>query len=304
VVALIGVAGWAFLGLATSLPAGQGPDGPWLVALTLLVLGTGEALLGLPAAWLELPGTARAARRLTDLAEQRPEPAYPEATSPLPLSFDLALEAVCFAYQADQPVLTDLTLHLAEGTHVALLGPSGEGKTTLVRLLTRLEDPTAGAIRLGGRDLRDWSEPELRTVVSGSLQDPWIFTATMAENLRLAAPDADEAELWRVLEVVGLAPQVRAWPEGLETWIEEGGQSLSGGQRRRLALARALLKRAQVTVLDEPTEGLEAEAAESLVQAVRQELRGKTLLWVTHRPQGLGDFPVIWTMRKGRIEAP
>lgn len=303
VVALIGVAGWAFLGLAATLPKGQGPDGPWLVALTLLVLGTGEALLGLPAAWLELPGTARAARRLSDLAEQRPDPAFPTTATPLPPSFELSLDAVSFFYLPDQPVLIDVTQTLPEGTHVALLGPSGEGKTTLVRLLTRLEDPTAGVIRLGGRDLKEWAETELRSVISGSLQDPWIFTATIADNLRLAAPEADEVELWRVLEVVGLAPQVRAWPEGLGTWIEEGGQSLSGGQRRRLALARALLKRAKITVLDEPTEGLEAESAQALVEAIRRELAGQTLVWVTHRPEGLAGFPVVWTMRKGRISS-
>lgn len=305
-IAAIGVAGWGFVALAAGLPAGTGPDGPWFVALTLLVLGTGEALLSLPAAWMELPGTALAARRLTDLAQQEPNPAFPE-TSPetaeaLPEANDVVLSQVSFAYDPGQDIVKNLTLAIPAGTHAALLGPSGEGKTTLVRLLTRLEDPTGGHITMGGRPLDQWPEPALRSRISCSMQDPWIFTSTVAENLRLADPEADDEALWRVLDLVGLGDQVRAWPEGLGTGIEEGGQSLSGGQRRRLALARALVRRAPITILDEPTEGLEAEAAETLVAAIRTELAGRTLVWVTHRRQGLDDFPLVLTMQKGSLK--
>jgi len=301
VIALIGLAAWGLMALVTAFPLGTGPNGPWFVALTLLVLGTGEALLGLPAAWAELPGTALAAQRLSDLADQKPDPAYPDADRGDARGTDLRLDGVSFAYEDGEPVLSDLSLTLHAGTHAALLGPSGEGKTTLVRLLTRLEDPTAGTVTLGGRLLSDWSEPSLRAAVACSMQDPWMFTATLADNLRLAVPEAPVEDLWRVVDLVGLGDQVRAWPEGLETWIEEGGQSLSGGQRRRVALARALLRRAPVTILDEPTEGLEAEAAQALVDAIRAEMGGRTLLWVTHRPQGLDQFEVVWTMRRGRI---
>lgn len=299
--ATIGFAAWGAMALIATLPSGRGPDGPWFVALTLLVLGTGEALLGLPAAWLELPGTAGAARRLSDLADQKPDPAFPEPAGPPPPSTDLRLEAVTFAYDRDEPVLAGATAVWPTGTHVALVGPSGGGKTTLVRLLTRLEDPSSGVVRLGGKELQAWDEPALRAAVSCATQDPWAFTATLADNLRLAAPEADDEELRRVLKLVGLAAQVDAWPEGLQTWIEEGGHSLSGGQRRRLAIARALLRRAPVTILDEPTEGLEAEAARALVEAVRQELQGRTLIWVTHRPQGLETFPEVWRLTRGTL---
>lgn len=288
---LIGLAGWAVVALVAALPSG-GPDGPWFVALTLVVLGTGEALLGLPAAWLELPGTESAARRLTLLADQQPDPGFPES-GPSPAGNGWELDAVSFGYGAD-PVLSGVTVTWPEGSHIALVGPSGGGKTTLVRLLTRLEDPTGGTIRLGGVDLKEWDEPTFRSRVTGTSQDPWAFSETVAANLRLASPGAEESELWRILDLVGLGSQVGAWPDGLETWIEEGGQSLSGGQRRRLALARALLRRAPVTILDEPTEGLESGAASALVRAVRDELKGKTLIWVTHRPEGLDEFPQVW----------
>ncbi len=290
---LIGLAVWSMVGLVAGLGSTLVPDGPWFVALTLIVLGTGEALLSLPAAWLELPGTASAARRLTDLAEQIPDPAFPAVAVSTPLGTDIVLEAVSFAYDADEWVLRKVSFAWPAGTHVALQGPSGGGKTTLVRLLTRLEDPTEGVVRLGGVPLTEWTEEALRATVSCAMQDPWTFTATIAENLRLADPESSDEELWRILALVGLENQIRAWPEGLGTWIEEGGQSLSGGQRRRLALARALLRRAPITILDEPTEGLESEAALALVSAVRTELAGRTLLWVTHRPEGLEGFPVI-----------
>lgn len=299
-VVLVGLAGWTMMALVAGLPAGRAPDGPWFVALTLLVLGVGEAVLGLPAAWMELPGTALAAQRINDLADQAPQPAFVDADAPPPAPADFVAQGVGFDY-GDEPILADVSFALPFGTHAALLGPSGEGKTTLVRLLTRLEDPTAGTLSLGGRPLAAWSEGSLRAAVACSMQDPWIFTATLADNLRLADPEAPVDELWRVVDLVGLGDQIRAWPDGLDTWVEEGGQSLSGGQRRRLALARVVLRRAPVTIVDEPTEGLEAGAAEALVAALRTELAGRTLLWVTHRPQGLDAFPVVWTMKKGGL---
>lgn len=298
---VIGLAATALLALVPGLPAGNhNPDGPWFVALTLMLLGVGEGLMGLPAAWIELPGTALSARRLTDLADTPPSPAYPDAAPTLDAPSHLEVEAVSFRYD-DQPLLERVSLSLPWGTHAALLGPSGEGKTTLVRLLTRLEDPTQGQILLAGRPLPAWPEADLRARIVCTMQDPWILHDTLAGNLRLAAPEATDDELWRVLGVVGLADQVRAWPEGLATWIEEGGQSLSGGQRRRLALARSLLRKADITIFDEPTEGLEAEAAAALVAALRAELAGRTLLWVTHRREGLEAFDRRLTLSRGTL---
>jgi ATP-binding cassette subfamily C protein CydC len=305
VVVTIGLATWSFVGLAAALSPQGSPalEGPWFVALTLLILGTGEALLGLPGAWIELPGTAAAARRMTDLGEVPPDPAFPPGPAAVSGTGapDLRLDQISFSYSDEERILEDITLTLAPGDHLALVGPSGGGKTTLVRLMTRLEDPTTGRLVLGGQDLKDWDEPSVRQMISCAMQDPWIFRDTLAENLRLGDPEASDAGLWQVLDLVGLGDQVRAWPEGLETAVEEGGQSLSGGQRRRLAVARALLRKAPITVLDEPTEGLEAEAALELVEAIRRELAGKTLVWVTHRRQGLDRFPRVCHLEGGHL---
>jgi ATP-binding cassette subfamily C protein CydC len=284
IVVLVGVAALTAAWTSRSLP------GPWCVALTLMALGTSEALLGLPAAWLELPGTAAAAERVSALAEQTPQPEF--SGTQVSAGRDLVLENVGFAFDG-QPVLAEVSWRWPLGTHAAVVGPSGGGKSTMARLLTRLEDPTEGRLTLGGLDLREWGQTELRDAIACAPQDPWAFRMTLVENLRLAAPEAAEDELWTVLDLVGLAEQVRTWPQGWNTLVEEGGASLSGGQRKRLAVAQALLRGASVTVLDEPTEGLDGEAALALVAAVRSRLTGRTLIWISHRPEGLETFDEI-----------
>jgi ATP-binding cassette subfamily C protein CydC len=292
---LTALTAFAVLALAGT---GTGIEGPWLLALCLVVLGLNEALLALPQAWLELPGTALAARRLTELSSQEPQPRF--AADGASGSFELVFEGVSFGYESE-PVLDRVSFSVPVGTHVALMGPSGGGKTTLARLVTRLEDVASGRILLGGMDLKEWAEAPFRDAVTGTPQDAWALSASLADNLRLARADADDAALWRVLDAVGLGDQVRQWPSGLKTWIEEGGQSLSGGQRRRLSIAQALLRGAAVTVLDEPTEGLETEAARSLVTAVRAELVGRTLIWISHRPEGLDGFDAVWRLDGGKL---
>ena len=288
---LVGLTAAATAWTAAPLP------GPWCVALTLMALGVSEALLGLPAAWLELPGTTEAARRVSGLAGQTPRPGF--SGSERADTFELALDHVGFAY--DETVLADVTLRWPLGTHAAVVGPSGGGKTTLARLLTRLEDPTQGRLTLGGLDLKTWGRAELRNAVACAPQDPWAFRMTLLENLRLASPEAAESVLMAVLDLVGLSGQVRAWPDGWNTLVEEGGASLSGGQRKRLAVAQALLREAPVTVLDEPTEGLDAKAAGALAAAVRTRLAGRTLIWISHRPEGLEAFDEIWRLEGGRV---
>ncbi|SFN04316.1 ATP-binding cassette, subfamily C, CydC [Formivibrio citricus] len=292
----VGLTVWLVITLAAS--QSQAMSGPWLAALVLLVLGSLEIVQGLPLAWLELPGTLASAARLQQLAEQTPDPAYVEQ-GPQPAGFDLALHEVGFAYDPLAPVLERVSLTVAAGEHVALLGPSGGGKTTLIQLLSRLLDPQQGEIRLGGQPLTALDEDTLRAHVACAAQEPWLFTAPLADNLRLAQPDASDAELWAMLDLVGLKDTVAAWPDGLQTWIEERGASLSGGERRRLGLARALLRNAPVTLLDEPTEGLDPASEQEIIRRIRRHQAGRTLVWVTHRSAGLADFDRVFRLENG-----
>lgn len=284
VAAGIGLAAWVALGWLGGEPTESRLSVPWIAALVLLLMGCAEALLPLAGACLELPGTAAAARRIRDLAEQPPAQHFP-AQGPTPADSGIDIRHLRFAWDAHTPVFEDLTLRIAPGEHLMLCGESGGGKSSLLQLLTRFEDPQGGEIRFGGVDLMALDEDRLRQHVTCATQFTWAKTATLAENLRLARPQASDAEIEAMLALVGLDPLAQGWQDGIHTWVEEGGASLSGGQRRRLSVARALMRQAPVTLLDEPSEGLDSVAEAALVRAVTGHLRGRTLVWVSHREE-------------------
>jgi len=297
----VGVVLWAVIGVLARSPAGSGPDGPWLAVILMLILASLEIVQNLPQAWLELPGTVASANRLQAIATTPPVPAYPDS-GPAPADFGLQLDGVGFWHSPEHRLLDDVSLLIPPGTHLALLGPSGEGKSSLLELLARLREPQEGTIRLGGVPLAEFDETMLRRHIACAPQAVWLFTASLADNLRLACPTADDAALWAVLDVVGLRQTVAAWPDGLATWIDEQGASLSGGQRRRLGVARALLREAPVTLFDEATEGLDPQAERALVARLRRHLQGRTMLWVSHRTTGLGDFDTVLRLEGGNLQ--
>lgn len=266
-----------------SLPA------PWLAALPLLLLGLTEILTPLPSAFLELPGTAQAAGRIRALAAQLPEPAF-VSQSGSPANGELQLQEVHYRHDPCQPLIEGLSLSIPAGRHVAISGQSGCGKSTLLSLIARLEDPQGGIISLAGHPLAEFDESSLRQHIALHTQDDWLSATTIADNLRLARPDASDAELWSALDCAGLSSTVASWPQGLRTPLAEGGANLSGGERRRLNLARVLLREAPVTLLDEPAEGLDADAERTLLTAIRTRLAGRTLVWVTHKPETAAAF--------------
>jgi ATP-binding cassette subfamily C protein CydC len=284
-----GVAWWALIGHADAL------NGPVLVALVLLLLGVSEIAAPLAGGLLELPAMAHAAGRIESLASQRPAIEFP-ASGPRPVDGRLLIDGVCFGWDAHTPVLKNFSLTVGAREHVFLSGPSGCGKSTLVQLLARFEVPSAGRILIGGTPLEALDEATLRRTLAVATQFAWARGATLADNLRLAAPGVEASTMWAALDAVGLADTVRAWPDGLDTWVTEGGQSLSGGQLRRLGMARALLRRAPLTVLDEPTEGLDEVEAERMAERVCDWLRGETLIWISHRPEGGRHFQRIVSM--------
>lgn len=289
VVVLVGLLAWACLALLGS----QAPDvrlaGPWVAALVLLLMGCAEALQPLASACLDLPGTASAAQRLQAIADEPPSMVFPHHGS-TPQDAGIHVQGIGFSWDAHSPVFRDFSLQIASGEHVLLTGESGCGKSSLIQLLTRMEAPVQGSIALGGIPIDALDEATLRAHVACATQFTWSQSATLADNLRLARPDATETEMHEVLDMVGLDLVKAGWQQGLNTWVDEGGANLSGGQRRRLGVARALLRRAPITLLDEPSEGLDLTAERDLVKRITAYLQGRTLIWVSHRAVDAAAF--------------
>jgi ABC-type multidrug transport system, ATPase and permease components len=220
------------------------------------------------------------------------DPAHPKPL-PTPVRGELHFDNVTFGYDSasydsassdpTQPILRGVTLHIPAGQRVALLGASGAGKSTLLGLVTRQHDPQSGRVLLDGVDVRDVALAELRTAAAVMPQDTFLFHDTVLENVRYARPDAALAEVEEALRAAYALDFVRALPQGLETLVGERGVRLSGGQRQRLAIARTLLARPALLLLDEPTSAVDAESEAQVVAALNDLMQGRTSLTVTHR---------------------
>ncbi|MEV0565284.1 ATP-binding cassette domain-containing protein, partial [Dactylosporangium sp. NPDC050588] len=200
------------------------------------------------------------------------------------------------------PALCGLDLRLPPGRRVAVLGASGSGKSTLAAVLVRMLDPREGRVTLGGVDLRDLPDAVLRSTVGlvGDAADH-VFATTVRQNLLLARPAATDDELRAALAGARLGPWLGSLPEGLDSWLGEGGATISGGQRRRLAMARALLAGPRVLVLDEPTEGLDEQEAAALMADLLDAAAGRTVLLLTHRHDGLDHVDEVYDLVDGRL---
>lgn len=214
--------------------------------------------------------------------EHVPEPAAPRPVPPVQRG--LRMERVSFSYTADRPVLEDFDLTVAAGETVCLFGPSGAGKSTVLSLLLRLYDPGVGRVLLDDVDVRDLDTRELRRQIAYVPQDPWLLDGTIAENIAFGSPSATRAGVEAAGRAAWVDEFARTLPEGYDTQLGESGVLLSGGQRRRIALARAVVSSAPVVVLDEPTTSLDAEAARQVIGAIRSATRDRTVLLVTHDP--------------------
>jgi ATP-binding cassette subfamily C protein CydC len=274
-----------------------------MLALSLLtVLASFETVWSLPSAFQYLGQSRESARRLAEMVASQPAVTFVAQSDVRPQAFDIRFEAVSFRYRpADPPALQDVSLHVTQGQHLALLGASGAGKSTLAHLLVRFWDPDQGRIRIGDQDIRTLAEADLRQMVVLVSQQAHMFNASIRENLILARPDARDADLMAALRAARLEELLTQLPQGLDTWIGEAGKRLSGGQIRRLAVARAILRDAPIWVLDEPTEGLDPETEAELMQTLLELCTGRTLILITHRPVDLWPMDRILHLAEGRI---
>jgi ATP-binding cassette, subfamily C, bacterial CydC len=276
---------------------------PALTMLVLLAIAAFEAVAPLPEAWAQLAATLASARRVFALADAPPPVVEPQVPSPTTSDNTLTIRGLRLRYApADVWALDGIDLDLPPGRRLALVGPSGAGKSSLIGALTRLY-PYEGSIMLGGTSLADWHGDDVRARIAVVEQQPYLFDASLRDNLRLASPESSDEQLNAVIALSQLEGYVASLPRGLDTWVGENGIRVSGGEARRIAIARALLTGAPILLLDEPTEGLDAGTAAELYNALAAAMDGRSVLLITHRLGGLSSLvDHVASMGKGRID--
>lgn len=293
---------WGALLVIIPLVASGQLAGADLAMLAFFILASFEAVLPLPRAFRSLGEVRAAAQRIFDLVDARPAVTEPAQEAARPATLDLSFEQTSMRYDVQAHWALDaLDMEVKAGQSLAVVGPTGAGKTSLFNALLRFWDYQAGQIKIGqipveafqGHTIRDWC-----AVVA---QKTHLFHASIRDNLLLARPEAADEQLWQALGQAGIDVEIDQLPQGLDTVLGETGTRLSGGQARRIAIARAFLKGAPILLLDEPTEGLDAQTERQVLQALRQLMADKTTLLITHRPQALHYVDQIAVLEKGRI---
>jgi ATP-binding cassette subfamily C protein CydC len=288
--------------VAILVAAGSNPAAA--VAAAFLVVAAFEAVGGLPRAGVLAGHAAAAAHRVLTAADTPMPVPDPESAGAAPVGFALRFEDLHFRWLPERsPVFDGLTLEVPQGMRVALLGPSGAGKSSLAALALKVAAPQQGRVLLGGVDIATLAAADVRVRIGWLAQATHLFDDTIRANLLLARPDADEAALWAALDAANIGEMVRALPDGLDTWVGEGGARFSGGQGRRLALARALLSPAPILILDEPCTGLDADTERAFLATLNEVAEGRSVILITHRLTGVERLDRIWRLSGGKAIA-
>ncbi|QIV94237.1 heme ABC transporter ATP-binding protein/permease CydC [Allofrancisella frigidaquae] len=267
-------------------------NGAFIALIFLAIMAMFEAIMPLPLAYQYLGKTLSAARRILNITNSKPDINYLGEYKPIS-NYNIKFDQVSFGYIDNQLVFNNFSLEVKTGEKIALLAPTGSGKSTLINLLARFWDVKQGGISVGGTNIREFSENQLRNLMTIINQSPHIFNTTIRENLLLAKDNATDDELYQALEDVLLADYVKSLPKGLDTWTGELGKHLSGGQQKRLALARAFLQDKPILILDEPTEGLDKETERVVFNNLCKLMENKTVIFITHNIKLLETFDKV-----------
>ena len=242
------------------------------------------------------------AERIADVLEIRSEVSDRKGAQVVQkLKGDIEFRDVSFQYEPGRPVLSRISLHIAAGEKVAIVGSTGAGKSTLVSLVPRFFDPTSGVVFIGGEDIRNYQLQSLRDHVSLVLQDSLLFSGTIRENIAFGRPEASDAEILAAAVTANADGFIRQKPLGYETRVSERGTSLSGGQKQRIAIARSILRNAPILILDEPTSGLDAESERIVVDSLEAAAGGRTTLIIAHRLSTVRFADRVIVMEGGQI---
>ena len=275
-------------------------SGTDLALLVFCVLAVFELVTPLPVALQMLAKIHKAARRIRQVTEMSPTTPQHIQTVVLPERYDLQLNEVSFRYPDQQNwVLKNINLAIPQGSKIAIVGVSGSGKTTLLQLIMRYYDPDQGSVLLAEHNLKQLDADQLMTCFGVLSQRSQLFATSIKQNLLIAKPNASATELDAAIQAAGLEKFISYLPEGLDTWVGESGVKVSGGEARRIALARLYLKNAPILILDEPTEGLDSDTERDVFKALAIFSKDKTVIMVTHREAGLGLVDVVYGMEQG-----
>ncbi|ABM00881.1 heme ABC transporter ATP-binding protein/permease CydC [Shewanella amazonensis] len=287
--------------MASSGVGDRVPPGPLAAMVLFASLAVMEMLMPLAGAFSQLAGCLAAGDRVNDITGKQSTIAFGDKTQ-LPAG-DIIFENIEFGYQAQDPVLSRFSLHIRRGSRVAVLGKTGVGKSSLFTLLTRGYNPDAGRIRVGDTDIQEVTEKALRSAITVVSQRVHLFAGTLKDNLAMACETLPtDAALIQVLERVGLGYLAQS-DDGLKLWIGEGGRLLSGGETRRIGIARALLKDSPILLLDEPTEGLDRRTERQMLALLFEHAKDKTLVMISHRLTAMTEMDAIHILENGRVRA-
>ncbi|NVJ57323.1 MAG: cysteine/glutathione ABC transporter ATP-binding protein/permease CydC [Vibrionaceae bacterium] len=294
--------GWTLvlmLWLAADGVGGNTPD-PMIALVVFATMASVELLMPIAGAFQHLGQTLTSARRLNEVILAEPDVQFPADETHHNAEYSIEYRDMSFHYpDGDALVVKGINLHIPAQHRIAIVGQTGSGKSTLLQLLNRYWDVQQGEILIAGQPIQNWSESQLRQAISVVSQRVDILNGSLRDNLLMARPNADDAALNDVLNKVGLAKLLEG--QGLDTWLGDGGRQLSGGEKRRVGIARALLHNAPILLLDEPTEGLDKQTEQQIMQLFETHFEDKTVVFITHRLVDLDKMDSICLIEQGEI---